>query len=154
MKLWLILLAVAVGLGIALRRVLRRQSPLNDELYSQQVAVAHVQSGVAWIRADLTFGSVNQSFADTFKILPRDFTGREWYKIFGPDDHTRIRESYAEMMLRGVTSFEAEGERSDGSLAWLRVRLVAVHDSHLRFVGHQCMIDDKTRERESGTAGP
>src|SRR5580700_2358741 len=62
MKLWLILLAVAVGLGIALRRVLRRQSPLNDELYSQQVAVAHVQSGVAWVRADLTFGSVNQSF--------------------------------------------------------------------------------------------
>jgi PAS domain S-box-containing protein len=148
MKLWLILLGVAIGLGIALRRVLRRQSPLNDELHSQQVAVAHVQSGVGWVRGDQTFGSVNQSFADTFKMLPRDFTGREWYKIFGPDDHTRVRESYGQMMLMGMTSFEAAGERGDGSLAWLRVRLVAVHDGQMRLVGHQCMIDDKTHERD------
>jgi hypothetical protein len=148
MKLWLILLGVAIGLGIALRRVLRRQSPLNDELYSKQVAVAHVQSGVAWVRADLTFGSVNQSFADTFKMLPRDFVGREWYKVFGAADHARIRESYGQMMLMGMVSFEAPGERADGSFAWLDVRLVAVHDSQMRFVGHHCMIDDKSRERD------
>ena len=147
-QLWLLFLGVATGLVIKLRRVLRRQSPLDDELHSRQVAIAHVQSGVAWVRADLTFGSVNQSFADTFKMLPRDFTGREWYKIFGPDDHARIHEAYGQMMLRGMTSFEAAGERSDGSLAWLDVRLVPVHDGQMRFVGHHCMITDKSRERE------
>jgi PAS domain-containing protein len=148
MKLWLILLGVAMGLGIALRRVLRRQSPLSDELYSQQVAVAHVQSGIAWVRGDLTFGSVNQSFADTLKMAPRDFAELEWYKIFRPGDHARIREAYGQMMLRGMTSFEAACARSDGSLAWLDVRLVPVRDGHLRFVGHHCMISDKSRERE------
>lgn len=147
-QIWLLFLGLATGLVIKLRRVLRRLSPLNDELHSKQVAIAHVQSGVAWVRADLTFGSVNQSFADTFKMLPRDFTGRDWYKIFGPDDHARIREAYGQMMLSGMTSFEAAGERSDGSLAWLNVRLVPVHDGHLRFVGHHCMIGDKSRERE------
>jgi PAS domain S-box-containing protein len=148
MKLWLILLGVAIGLGIALRRVLHRQSPLSDKLYSQQVAVAHVQSGVAWVRSDLTFGSVNQTFADTLKMSPGDFTGREWYKIFCPSDHARIRELYSQMMLMGMTSFEAAGERSDGSLAWLNVRLVAVHDGQMRFMGHHCMIGDKSRERD------
>jgi len=147
-QIWLLFLGLATGLVIKLRRVLRRLSPLNDELHSKQVAIAHVQSGVAWVRGDLTFGSVNQSFADTFHMLPRDFTGREWYKIFGPDDHERIRDSYSKMMLTGVTGFEAAGERSDGSLAWLDVRLVAVHDTHMRFVGHHCMVADKSRERE------
>ncbi len=147
-QLWLVFLGVATGLVIKLRRVLRRQSPLDDELHSKQVAIAHVQSGVAWVRRDLTFGSVNQSFADTFKMLPGDFAGREWYKIFGPDDHERIRDSYSRMMLTDMTSFEAAGKRSDGSLAWLNVRLVAVHDGQMRFVGHHCMIDDKSRERE------
>jgi len=148
MKIWLILLGVAIGLGIALRRVLRRQSPLSDELYSKQVAVAHVQSGVAWVRGDGTFGMVNQAFADTFGITPGEFNGREWYKAFGAGDHARIRESYGQMMLQGMTSFEATARRTDGSLAWLNVRLVAVHDGHMRFVGHQCLIQDKTRERD------
>jgi PAS domain S-box-containing protein len=147
-QLWLLFLGLATGLVIKLRRVLRRLSPLNDELHSKQVAIAHVQSGVAWVRGDQTFGSVNQSFAETFKMQPGDFSGREWYKIFGPDDHERIREAYGRMMLGGMTSFEAAGERSDGSLAWLDVRLVAVHDTHMRFVGHHCMITDKSRERE------
>ena len=146
-QIWLLFLGLATGLVIKLRRVLRRLSPLNDELHSKQVAIAHVQSGVAWVRGDLTFGSVNQSFADTFKMPPGDFTGREWYKIFGPDDHERVSDAYARMMLRGMTSFEAAGERSDGSLAWLDVRLVPVHDGHMRLVGHHCMIGDKSRER-------
>jgi PAS domain-containing protein len=147
-QLWLLFLGLATGLVIKLRRVLRRQSPLDDELHSKQVAIAHVQSGVAWVRGDLTFGSVNQSFADTFKMLPRDFIGLEWYKIFSPGDHALVRESYGQMMLRGMTSFEAAGERSNGSLAWLDVRLVPVHDGQMRFVGHHCMIGDKSRERE------
>jgi PAS domain S-box-containing protein len=147
-QIWLLFLGLATGLVIKLRRVLRRLSPLNDELHSKQVAIAHVQSGVAWVRADLTFGAVNQSFAETFRMQPGDFTGREWYKIFGSDDHERIREVYGQMMLRGMTSFDATGERSDGSLAWLDVRLVPVHDRQMRFVGHHCMIADKSRERE------
>jgi PAS domain S-box-containing protein len=146
--LWLILLAVAVCLLIALRRVLRRQSPLDDELYSKSVAVDHVHSGVAWVRTDGTFGSVNQSFAATFNMQPKDFAGQEWYKAFSKKDHARVRESYSEMMLMGMTTLEAAGERKDGSTTWLNVRLLAVHDGHMRLVGHHCMIEDKTRERE------
>ena len=57
--LWLYLLGAVTGLSIALRRVLRRQKPLNDELYSTKVAVNHVQSGVAWVRADGKIGSIS-----------------------------------------------------------------------------------------------
>ncbi len=146
--LWLILLAIATCLLIALRRVRRRQAPLDDELYSKRVAVDHMQSGVAWVRADGTFGPVNQSFAKTFKMAPADFAGREWYEVFGVADHARVRESYSQMLLMGMTSLEAAGERSDGSLAWLNVRLVAVHDGQMRLVGHHCMIEDKTHERD------
>ena len=51
-ELWFYLLGLSVLLVIALRRVLARQAPLSDELYSKTVAIEHVQSGVAWIRAD------------------------------------------------------------------------------------------------------
>jgi PAS domain-containing protein len=146
--LWLVLLGVAVALGIALRRVLRRQAPLNDELYSKTVAVDHVQSGVAWVRGDGTYGLVNPSFAKTFQLEPRDFIGREWYKVFTPGEQARIRDSYSQMMLMGVIAFEASGERADRKTVCLDVRMVAVHDHHMRFVGHHCMIEDKTRERE------
>ncbi len=148
MKLWLILLLVATVLTIALRRVLRRQTPLNDELYANRVAVDHVHGGVAWVRGDGTFGSVNPSFAKIFQSAAADFVGRQWYSIFSAADHNRIRDIYAQMMLMGVIDFEAMGERADRSLAVLRVRLVAVHDSQMRFVGHHCLIEDKTHERE------
>jgi PAS domain S-box-containing protein len=146
--LWLILLGVATCLVIALRRTRRRQSPLDNELYSKRVAVDHVQSGVAWVREDGTFGSVNESFAKAFHKKPSEFAGREWYKVFGAADHARVRESYSQMMLMGIISFDAMGQRLDESPAWLNVRLVAVHDDHMRFVGHHCMIEDKTREHE------
>jgi PAS domain S-box-containing protein len=145
---WLIILGVATCLLIALRRVRRRQAPLDDELYSKRVAVDHMQSGVAWVRADGKFGSVNQSFAKTFKIAQGEFAGREWLTVFGVADQPRVHESHSQMMLMGVTSLEAAGQRSDGSIALLNVRLVAVHDGQMRLVGHHCMIEDKTHERD------
>jgi len=148
MKMWLILLGVATVLTIALRRVLRRQAPLNDELYVQRVAVDHVHSGVSWVRADGTFGSVNPSFAKTFQWAVEDFAGRHWYQVFRAADRARVCELYSQMMLMGVIDFDAIGERGDRSFAFLQVRLVAAHDGQMRFVGHHCLIEDKTREHE------
>ncbi len=145
---WLYLLGLATFLTIALRRVLKRQKPLDDELFAKTVAIDYVQSGVAWVRADGTFGSVNQSFARTFNLAPREFTGKEWYKMFPAEWHDQVRNHYSQMLLMGTVVFEAPGERVDGSRAWLNVRLVAVHDHHMRFVGHHCLVEDRTRVRE------
>src|SRR5580658_360943 len=123
--LWLYLLGAVTALLIALRRVLRRQIPLGDELYSKNVAVEHVQSGVAWVRADGTFGSVNQSFAKTFRSEIRELLGQEWYKMFPPSEHGQIRECYSQMLLAGIASFDGPGLRIDGSRVWLSIRLVA-----------------------------
>ncbi len=75
MQLWL-LFARPCGNGsrhFVLRRVLRRQAPLSDELYSKQVAIDHVHSGVAWVRADGTLGSVNPALAEApMKTTPRE----------------------------------------------------------------------------------
>ncbi|MBZ5601383.1 MAG: PAS domain-containing protein [Acidobacteriia bacterium] len=135
-------------LTIALRRVLRRQKPLDDELYSKNVAIELVQSGVAWVRADGTFGSTNQSFAKTLGVQPNQLVGQEWYKMFPPREHLRVKEAFSQMLLMGVTSLDALGSRPNGSTVWLNVRLVAVHDHGMRFVGHHCLIEDRTREHE------
>jgi hypothetical protein len=63
--LWLYLLGAVTVLVIALRRVMQRQMPLSDELYSTKVAFDHLQSGVAWVRGDGTLGTVNSSLAAT-----------------------------------------------------------------------------------------
>jgi len=146
--LWLYLLAIVTVLTIVLRRVLRRQKPLDDELYSKKVAIEHVQTGVAWVREDGTFGSVNQSFAQTLRSTAEDLAGKEWYKMFLPETYSLAREAYRQMLLIGVYSFDASGQRVDGSKVWLNVKLVAAHDHKMRLVGHHCLIEDRTRERE------
>jgi PAS domain S-box-containing protein len=145
--LWLYLLGAVTGLSIALRRVLRRQKPLNDELYSTKVAVNHVQSGVAWVRADGKIGSINAALATTLSAKLSDIAGREWTDMFPVDERDRLLDAYCQMLLTGMTSVDAYGLRADGSFAWLNVRLVTMHDRRMRFVGHQCLILDRTQER-------
>lgn len=145
--LWLYLLGTATVLAIALRRVVQRQAPLTDELYSTKVALDRLQSGVAWVRADGTLGMVNSSLAATLNTDPKSLTGCGWLEIFALDERERARESATRMLLLGMTEFNAYGQRADGTYAWLNVLLVAVHDHKMRFVGHHCLILDSTRTR-------
>ena len=127
--------------------MLARQLPLNDELYSKTVAIEHVQSGVAWIRAEGTIKSINAAFAEILAGHPADFVGQHWYGLFADQEAKRLEESYSQMLLLGKTDLEAYGKRVDGTYAGLDVRLVAVHDHKMRFVGHHCLVADRTKER-------
>ena len=145
--LWLYLLGAVTVLAIALRRVVHRQTPLTDELYSTKVAFEYLQSGVAWVQADQTLGGVNASLASTLSSDPRDLVGRMWVDIFADLEHDRVHEAYTRMLLQGKTEFDAYGQRADGTYAWLNVRLVPVHDHNMRFQGHHCLILDSTHTR-------
>lgn len=127
--------------------MLARQVPLNDELYSKTVAIEHVQSGVAWIRADGTIKTINAAFAEILAGHPIDFVGHHWYGLFADQESKRLEDSYRQMLLLGKTDIEAYGKRVDGTYAGLDVRLVAVHDHKMRFVGHHCLVADRTKER-------
>jgi PAS domain S-box-containing protein len=144
--LWLILLGMATVLTVVLGWVLRRRKPSNAELYSKTVAVEYVHSGVAWLRADGTLGSVNPSLATAFHLAPGDFVGRNWYELFVEKDQERIRNVYGQALLMGMTGFEAEAESANGARLWLNVRLVAVHDGKMGLAGLYCLIEDRTRE--------
>ena len=145
--LWLYLLGAVTVLCIALRRVIHRQAPLTDEVYSTKVAFDHLQSGVAWVRADGILGTVNSSLAVTLSSEPHALIGHDWLDIFPKEEWGRVREVYSRMLLLGVTEFETYGQRADGTYAWLKVLLVAVHDHKMRFVGHHCLVLDSTHTR-------
>jgi PAS domain S-box-containing protein len=145
--LWLYLLGAITVLCIALRRVIHRQTPLSDEVYSTKVAFDHLQSGVAWVRGDGTLGMVNSSLGATLASEPKTLIGRDWMSIFPKQEREHVREAYSQMLLLGRTEFDTYGERADGTYAWLNVLLVAVHDSKTRFVGHHCLVLDSTHTR-------
>lgn len=149
---WLFLLGAVTSLIIVLRRVLRRLKPMNDELYSSRVAIDHVQSGVAWIRADGKLGSVNQSLTESLGLKSTELVGVDWLKLFANADRDRASQAYSQMLLQGKTWFDARGARKADAApkdaAWLDVLLVAVHDHRMRFVGHHCLIRDCTAEIE------
>jgi PAS domain S-box-containing protein len=145
--LWLYLLGAVTVLGIALRRVLRRQKPLDDELYSSKVAIDHVHSGVTWIRANGTIGSMNPSLAGTLLVKQHELDGHDWMLLFPQKERARVKEAYSQGLLLGIASIDVYVERSDGSLAWLNMVMVAVHDHKMRFVGHHCLTVDRTREK-------
>jgi PAS domain S-box-containing protein len=146
-QLWLYLLALVTFLTIVLRRVLRRQIPLSDELHLKQVAIEHVHSGVAWVRQDGAIGSINASFAATLNAVPRELLGRDWYEIFSQQDRARMQEAYSQMLLLGKANLEVHAKRADGTYAGLEVLLVAQHDHKSRLIGHHCLVADRTRER-------
>jgi PAS domain S-box-containing protein len=145
--LWLYLLAAVTVLVISLRRVVQRQAPLSDELYSSKVAVEHVHSGVGWVRADGMVGSVNQSLADSIGAKPGELLDRDWYLMFPPPERARVKEAYAAMLLAGISRLDTQIDSDDGSERRVNVRLVAVHDHKMRIVGHHCMIHDESREQ-------
>lgn len=145
--LWLYLLGAVTFLAIALRRVIQRQTPLADELYSTKIAFDHLQSGVAWVRGDGTLGTVNSSLAATLRADPKSLIGGNWLEVFQKQEHERVREAYSQMLLLGKTEFSAYGQRADGTSAWLSVLLVAVHDHKMRFVGHHCLVLDSTHAK-------
>jgi PAS domain S-box-containing protein len=146
--LWLYLLGVVTFLVIALRRVLRRQAPLNDELYSKRIAIDHVHSCVVWVRADGTLGGANPAVARCLGIPVKDLLGRDWETIFPGSERTRVKESYSQALLMGTADLETLAERADGGHAHVNTTLVSVYDSKSRFVGHYCLMEDRTREIE------
>jgi PAS domain S-box-containing protein len=146
-EMWVYLLGLAILLVIALRRVLARQGPLNDELFAKTVAIEHVQSGVAWVRPDGTIKTINASFASTLGALQRELLGRDWYDMFAPHDRKPIQEGFSQMLLLGKYSLDVQGRRMDGTHADVELLLVAMHDHKMHFVGHYCLIADRTRER-------
>ncbi len=141
------LLGLSVLLVIALRRVKAQQNPLKDEVYSRTVAIEHVQSGVAWIRADGKIRSINASFAKTLGGEPKKLNGRDWYELFAQQDRDKIEEAYSQMLLLGRATLDAHGLRLDGEQSGLEVLMVAIHDHKMRFVGHHCLVVDRTHEK-------
>ena len=146
-ELWVYLLGLSVLLVIALRRVVAQQNPLKDEVYTTTVAFEHVQSGVAWIRANGQIRSINASFASALGAEQKKLIGLDWFELFARQDRERIQEAYSEMLLNGRATLEADGRRRDGRHSSLEVLLVAIHDHKMRFVGHHCLVVDRTRER-------
>jgi PAS domain S-box-containing protein len=146
--LWLYLLAAVTVLTIALRRVLHRQAPLSDEVYSKQVAIDHVHSGVAWVRHDGTIGSVNPALAKTMAVIPRELVGSRWTNLFPAKDRPRVEEAYSQALLTGRATIEVQVQRMDGTLAEANVLLVSIHDHKSRFVGHYCLMEDRTYVQE------
>jgi PAS domain S-box-containing protein len=146
--LWLYLLGAVTFLIIALRRVLRRQRPLKEELFSARVVMDHVQSGVAWIYDDGKIGSTNKSLSDSLGVDPSKLKGTCWLKLFAEDDRERVTRAYSEMLLQGKSRFEAIGLRADLKPVWFDVLLIAAHDHSMRFAGHHCLLRDCTREHQ------
>lgn len=146
-ELWVYMLGLSTLLVIALRRVRARQAPLEDEVYMKNVAIEHVQSGVAWVRSDGSVRSINQSMATTLSAAPRELVGTDWYELFARQDHARLKEAFSQMLLLGKATLDVHGRRRDGTFAGLELLMVAIHDHKMRFVGHHCLVVDRTREK-------
>ena len=144
-SLWLYLLAAVTVLTIALRRVLSRVTPLNDEVYAKKVAIDHVHSGVCWVRADGMIGTVNPAMAKILGGTERDLIGIAWTKMFPSGSHEKVDEVYRQALLMGKAPVEIEAQRFDGTKATVDVLLVTVHDHKSRFIGHYCLMEDRSR---------
>jgi len=148
--LWLYLLAIVTILGIVVRRLLRKQKPLSDEVYSWRVAIDHVCSGVAWVPANGCLHSMNPALTQMQGATAEELTGRPWLGLFAESDQPRVEQVYSRMLLAGVASTNAATVDAWGIETEHEVRLVAVHDHKMRFMGHHCIIESLPRVSGDG----
>jgi PAS domain S-box-containing protein len=155
--LWLYLLGIVTILGIVVRRLLRKQKPLNDEVYSWRVAIDHVSSGVAWIPATGKLRSMNPALTEMLAATPEELAGRDWLIVFARSERQRVEQVYSQMLLAGIASISAATVDARGVETQRNVLLVAVHDHKMRFMGHHCIVEqiwdegsDEPRIRVSG----
>lgn len=141
--LWLYLLGLVTFLTIVVRRLVRRQKPLSDELYLKTLAIDHVHDGVAWVRADGRIGYANPSLARMAGTPADELKNRTWFHMFTPEERTRMEDAYAQMLLAGRASFEANLVNSQGEVTRRNLLLVAVHDHKTRFAGHHCIVENR-----------
>jgi hypothetical protein len=150
---WLYLLGTVTVLLIALRRVVSREKTLTDQLFLQTVAFEHAQSGIAWIEKDGRIATMNAALAFTLGVDPKDARASNWMQLFAARDLFHLEDAYSKMLLAGQANVEVDarnslaGKRSIKARPTLELLLVAVHDHKMRFVGHHCLLADRTRER-------
>jgi PAS domain S-box-containing protein len=151
--LWLYLLGVVTFLSIVVRRLMRKQKPLNDEVYSWRVAIDHVNSGVAWIPASGNLHSMNPALANMLGATAEELAGRDWLQMFPRSERLRVEQLYRQMLLAGIASLTVATVHECGLETPREVRMVAVHDHKMRFTGHHCIIERASEEgREAGHA--
>src|SRR5262245_6637191 len=112
---WLYLLATVTLLTIALRRVVLRQKPLDDEVFSRAVAFEHVHSGIAWIKNDGMVMSMNASLASTLQLDPKEARGMNWYDLFAKSERARLESGYSQMLLAGKAQLDVHGRNMTGA---------------------------------------
>ena len=144
---------------------------MDDEIFSRSVAFEHVQSGIAWVPKDGPVGSMNVSLASTLLLELRHATGMSWFDLFDVRDRSRLDAAYSQMLLAGKATVGVHGRnrlvprtgdleaanqepllmsediRASLEHPELELLLVGVHDSKMRFIGHYCLVEDRTRER-------
>ena len=145
---WLYLLAIVTFLLIALRRVMRRQRPLKDDVYSKQLALDQVDSGVAKVNCDGLIGSVNPALAKMLDADQVNLIGATWMSLFPASERVQLEEAYRQALLVGRTSLHAEAARHDGSTAHVEIKLVTLYSDRAQLLGHYCLVHDVTRESE------
>ncbi len=150
--LWLYLLGVATFLGIVVRRLMRLQKPLNDELYSKRVAIDHVSSGVAWVSANGSLYSLNTSLSQMLGASQENLKGSNWLLMFTKQERHRMEEAYSQMLLAGIASLDTRLLDTYGGESDREVKLVAVHDHKMRFMGHHCIVERVISEQGRSNA--
>ncbi len=147
--LWLSLLAVATFLGIVVRRLLRRQKPLIDDLFYKRVAIDHVHDGVAWVTGGGKISYLNPALARMLEASPEQLNGRTWFEMFIPEERGRINDAYSQMLLSGKARLDARVVDSRGVVTLRSLLIVAVHDHKMRLAGHHCILHDTTQEAQA-----
>jgi PAS domain S-box-containing protein len=138
---WLYLLGIVTVLTIVVRRLLRRQQPLIDELYSQRIAIDQMSSGVAWIPANGSVHSVNRALAQMLGAPAEQLAGRNWLQMFAESERPRVEQVYSETLIAARASFNTLTIDVNGVETPREVRMAAVYDHKMRLMGHHCIID-------------
>ncbi len=135
-----------MALTIVVRRLLRRQQPLIDELYAKRIAIDQMSSGVAWIPSNGSVHSVNRALARMLGATAEQLAGRNWLQMFAESERPRAQQVYTETLLAARGSFHTLTIDVNGVETPREVRMAAAYDHKMRLMGHHCIIEPEGPE--------
>ena len=80
-------------------------------------------------------------------LSAKEILERDWRDIFALGERERVEQAYSQMLLMGRATLDTAALGRHGETR-CSVLVVAVHDHKMRFVGHHCILEDRTREHQ------
>ncbi len=134
---------------VTIAHVLAGRAVAERALHEQYETLAHAVEGISFLDTDGRYRRVNRAYAHALRREPHELIGQTWEMTVHPEDRPIVANIYQQMLDHGKKSAQVRGLRSDGTVFFKEVTLLATRAADGTFAGNHCFMRDISERRDA-----